>query len=126
MCGTKNKECAICAFGEGGCLASMREDHYVPATREQVEARISEGRYKNYDMVMRDYLSMQSAKSKQTPQKVNNEKCFSGMQIGNCPSCGEGCNSEMNYCDKCGQRLEWAALDRPTGAYSDKYSDMLW
>ena len=26
---------------------------------------------------------------------------------GKCPSCDEGCNSDMRYCDKCGQKLRW-------------------
>lgn len=27
--------------------------------------------------------------------------------IGKCPSCDECCNSDMIYCDKCGQKLRW-------------------
>lgn len=26
---------------------------------------------------------------------------------GKCPSCDESCNSDMMYCDKCGQKLRW-------------------
>lgn len=26
---------------------------------------------------------------------------------GKCPTCDEGCNSDMMYCDKCGQKLRW-------------------
>ena len=37
MCGGKNKPCATCALGIGGCLTSMHEDNYCPASIEQVE-----------------------------------------------------------------------------------------
>lgn len=30
------------------------------------------------------------------------------MYVGQCPNCGFGMNSEMNYCDLCGQKLDWS------------------
>ena len=34
MCRTKDKPCCTCFCGDGGCLASIREDFYMPATEE--------------------------------------------------------------------------------------------
>lgn len=31
--------------------------------------------------------------------------------FGNCPICGEGCNSGMKYCGRCGQALDWSEED---------------
>ena len=30
------------------------------------------------------------------------------VEIGLCPICNEGCNSEMDYCSYCGQALDWS------------------
>lgn len=30
-----------------------------------------------------------------------------GSLYGNCPNCGESVYEEQNYCEKCGQRLNW-------------------
>lgn len=56
MCGVKDKPCCTCYCGDGGCLASMREDFYMPATKEQVEKRLKNGSYCEYVDVMKEYL----------------------------------------------------------------------
>ena len=56
MCGTKDKPCCTCFCGNGGCLASMREDFYMPATKEQVRERLENGSYPEYRDVMKTYL----------------------------------------------------------------------
>ena len=33
------------------------------------------------------------------------------FSFGACPNCGWGVNSEMNYCDHCGQKLLWPSLE---------------
>lgn len=33
--------------------------------------------------------------------------------FGNCPICGEGCNSGMKYCGRCGQALDWE-VEKPS------------
>ena len=37
MCGGKEKPCATCALGGGGCLTAMYEDNYCPASITQVK-----------------------------------------------------------------------------------------
>ena len=56
MCGTGNKTCGICANADGNCLASMREDFFIPATIEQVKNRIKENKYPDDIDVMRKYI----------------------------------------------------------------------
>lgn len=62
MCGTKDKPCCTCFCGDGGCLASMREDFYMPATEEQVRERLENGSYPKYRDVMKTYLEMKIIK----------------------------------------------------------------
>lgn len=54
-CGFDGKECAICGCG-GGCVASMRDDYYYPATKEQIIQRLDEGKYPDYRQLMIDTL----------------------------------------------------------------------
>lgn len=56
ICGTKGKECGICYCADGNCIASMNEDLYMPATKEQVMKRIDEGRYPSDRKAMERYL----------------------------------------------------------------------
>ena len=55
---------------------------------------------KNYKIVLR--------KQKQISKKPEDERCFikDKENIGLCPSCGEGVNSNYPYCGHCGQRVE--------------------
>lgn len=42
--------------------------------------------------------------------KPNNRLDFTDdLDVGVCPSCGDGCNSDMKFCSECGQALDWAA-----------------
>lgn len=66
MCGTKDKPCCICFCGDGGCLASMREDFYMPATEEQVRERLENGSYPEYRDVMKMYLKALEIAGEQT------------------------------------------------------------
>ena len=52
MCGTGDKECAICFFGDGGCVAAMLDDYWQKATEEQLTKRIEQGKYKDYTQLM--------------------------------------------------------------------------
>ena len=49
------------------------------------------------------------ALEKQIPKKPEDVKQFrsSDYQIGLCPSCRGGVNSEFQYCGDCGQKLDW-------------------
>ena len=38
---------------------------------------------------------------------VETEEFTEGGWIGKCPNCCSDCNDVMNYCDQCGQRLDW-------------------
>lgn len=66
MCGTKDKPCCTCFCGDGGCLASMREDFYIPATEEQVRERLENGSYPEYRDVMKTYLKALEIAAEQT------------------------------------------------------------
>lgn len=66
MCGTNDKPCCICFCGDGGCLASMREDFYMPATEEQVRERLENGSYPEYRDVMKTYLKALEIAAEQT------------------------------------------------------------
>lgn len=45
---------------------------------------------------------------KQMPKKPLNMGQFMwDYPLGNCPSCEEGVNGGMDYCDRCGQKLDW-------------------
>lgn len=52
MCGNNEKPCAICYCGDGGCLASMRDDYWMQATEEQLINRIMHNKYSNYTDLM--------------------------------------------------------------------------
>lgn len=47
MCGYGNKLCATCYRGNGGCLAAMHEDYWIPATKQQLIERLDNNNYKN-------------------------------------------------------------------------------
>ena len=47
-------------------------------------------------------------KVKKRPKKpIYIEEFTEGGYIGKCPVCGSDCNDVMNYCDQCGQSLDW-------------------
>lgn len=56
MCGYGNKLCATCYFGDGGCLAAMREDYWIPATKQQLIGRLDNNSYKRNRKEMIDFL----------------------------------------------------------------------
>lgn len=66
MCGTKDKPCCTCFCGDGGCLASMREDFYMPATEEQVRKRLDNGSYPEYRDIMKEYVKALEIGAKRT------------------------------------------------------------
>ena len=58
----------------------------------------------------RDKRVVLMAIKKQKPQKPKNIGSLGGEGIyfyGECPSCNNGVNYEMNYCSCCGQHLDW-------------------
>lgn len=50
------RTCGVCGNSDGICLASMNEDFFIPATREQVEKRLAEGRYACDKEIMEEYI----------------------------------------------------------------------
>ena len=50
-----------------------------------------------------------SALHKQIAKKPEDERCLikDRENIGLCPSCGKGVNSNYSYCGHCGQRIKW-------------------
>ena len=63
MCGGRDKPCATCAFGGGGCLTAMYEDNYCPASILQVEKRLANGEYSNDKEVMEKYIVYKKAEN---------------------------------------------------------------
>ena len=57
MCGTGNRVCGICA-NAGGCLASMSEDYFCLASKQEVQKRLEEDRYAMDTLIMKQYLEM--------------------------------------------------------------------
>lgn len=57
MCGTGNRTCGICA-NAGGCLASMKEDYFCLATKEEVKKRLEENKYRRDTEIMKKYVNM--------------------------------------------------------------------
>lgn len=56
MCGFGEKSCAICFYGDGGCVASLREDLYLPASMEDVVGRLDKGVFAKDRKTMKEYL----------------------------------------------------------------------
>lgn len=53
-------------------------------------------------------LVCKEALEKQVAKKPTNIKYFTyDEKIGYCPSCECGTNSQIMFCDKCGQKLDW-------------------
>ena len=48
---------------------------------------------------------------KQVPKKPTDAGKFADLYVGLCSVCNEGVNSQMNYCDKCGQKLDWEGCE---------------
>lgn len=61
------------------------------------------------DKEWNELLSMEiAALEKQIAKKPTNIKYFTyDEKIGYCPSCECGTNSQIMFCDKCGQKLDW-------------------
>lgn len=52
---------------------------------------------------------LKEAKEKQIPKKPESKQKFADLWLGVCPFCtANGVNSEMDYCDKCGQAIDWS------------------
>lgn len=58
MCGSGEKGCAICVNGDGGCLCSMNEDCFAPATKEQLLNRLTRNSYPRYRRQMWEALAL--------------------------------------------------------------------
>ena len=50
------KDCAICYYGDGGCLAGMRDDDFVSAEKEQLIQRLDNGNFPSYRVQMKTTL----------------------------------------------------------------------
>lgn len=51
---------------------------------------------------------LQSLREKAEPKKPEEVGKFADLVVGMCSVCEEGVNSQMNYCDKCGTKLDWS------------------
>lgn len=49
-------DCPICEFGESGCLAGMRDDYFVLASKEQIIERLDNHKYERYRRQMKETL----------------------------------------------------------------------
>ena len=63
MCGGRDKPCATCALGIGGCLTSMHEDNYCPTSVEQVEERLKNGKFPDNKELMEKYVAYKKAEN---------------------------------------------------------------
>lgn len=47
---------------------------------------------------------------KQIPKRPEEKMCLQAAElyVGKCPNCESGMNSKMNYCDNCGQKIDWS------------------
>lgn len=50
------------------------------------------------------------ALARNTPRSPIERRMFDceTVEVGYCPICTEGVNSEMNYCSNCGGKLDWS------------------
>ena len=55
------------------------------------------------------WLAIKRAIEKQVPKKPTDIRSLNNgkLQIGLCPVCKDGNNSECRYCSNCGKRLAW-------------------
>lgn len=51
------------------------------------------------------------ALEKQIPKKPIDVRILADLHIALCPICNEGINSQMNFCDKCGNKIDWSDED---------------
>lgn len=52
---------------------------------------------------------LKEAKEKQIAKKPESKQRFADLWLGVCHSCtANGVYSEMDYCDKCGQAIDWS------------------
>ena len=50
---------------------------------------------------------LKELEEKSVAKKPKGKGKFADLHVGLCSVCGEGVNSQMNYCDKCGTMLDW-------------------
>lgn len=62
-CGSGDKACGICGNADGNCLASLHDDFFFEATKEQVEKRLAEGRYACDKEIMKNYVKNKTNKT---------------------------------------------------------------
>lgn len=55
MCSACGGDCCVCGCG-GGCIAGHGDNYYRPASKEQVIARLDNGRYPDFRDDMIKYL----------------------------------------------------------------------
>ncbi len=83
-------------------------------TAKEAISEIKHGVYRNTDnfeirISKECYKAIIAALEKQIPKKPTDIKSweFDRQKIGICCICGTGANSDMKYCDNCGQALDW-------------------
>ena len=50
------RECEICYYGDGGCLAGLRDDDFVMAEERQLIERLDTGKYASYHKKIKETL----------------------------------------------------------------------
>lgn len=65
------------------------------------------------DFYYTDFTFLDELVERATPKNPKDLYSFEGSDdtFGNCPICGDLCNDEMKFCDKCGQALDWGDKD---------------
>lgn len=92
MCGSGNKECAICACGDG-CVVGFRDDYFSPASERQLVERLNNNRYPDYRQLMIDTL-----------KKRGHE--YNGYEeLEPLPEQQVCCTQIQNLCDTCRKKL---------------------
>lgn len=78
---------------------------YIEALDMAIEALVEVEQYRALGTVE----ELKEAKEKQIAKKPESKQRFADLWLGVCPSCtANGVNSEMGYCDKCGQAIDWS------------------
>ena len=96
-CGTDGKECAVCCYGDG-CVATMLEDLYAPATQEQIIDRLNQREYPRFRQLMIDTLKREFGCIYEEKECKDTTECI--QQLTNLP------NVRMIYEELHGWRLE--------------------
>ena len=76
---------------------------------EEIEGKKYFG-YMNLCVPIRSYMKALDAVKRRIHKKPESVEVFIDdvLFLGICPECKSGVTSDMNYCNKCGQALDWS------------------